>query len=847
MLCHRGRVLESNKEGASINHTDMAVIAHWDLRLVLLSYVIAVFASYTALDLAGRVVATHGRARRMWLTGGAFAMGTGIWAMHFTGMQALKMHVPVTYDVLVTLLSMAIAIAASALALVVVVRGVMRIPQLLVAGPVMGLGIASMHYTGMAAMQMPATISYDPFLFALSVLVAIGASIAALWLAFKFSVASNTGGSWRWTKGASALVMGAAIVGMHYTGMAAASFSPTDEGTGRVAAPGIDTFALGLGIGIVTLAILGLALAGSVVDRRFAERRKRENILRESEERFRAAFEQAAVGISQNGPDGRWLRVNQKFCEIVGYTREELLEKRFQEITHPDDLDANLDHVRRLLAGEIETYSMEKRFLHRDGSVVWVNSALSLVREPSGEPKYFIAVVEDISERKTLEEQLEYQAFHDPLTGLPNRALLLDRLQHALARTDRRGDYVGVLFLDLDGFKHVNDSLGHGAGDQLLVGVADRLSKGIRPEDTIARFGGDEFVVLLEGIEGAEEAIGRAERLAGQLRAPFMLSGEEVSVTLSVGLMLSATPQDRPEDLLRDADSAMYEAKKNGKARYAVFDPSMKRRALERVRLENDLRHALERSQFVIHYQPKVRLGSGEILGFEALIRWRHLERGLVLPDEFVPVAEESGLILPIGRWVLWEACRQTKEWQNQSPSSSSLSVCVNLSARQFGQPDLAGEVTKALVETGLEPGSLTLEITESVLMDEARSSVDTLRKLKDLGVKISVDDFGTGYSSLSYLKRFPVDYLKVDRSFVAELGRGAEADVIVSALIDLAHNLGVEAVAEGVETAEQLARLREMECTSGQGYYFAKPLPSEVIVTLLAQSFFLPGQSLAG
>ncbi len=825
----------------------MAVIGGWDLRLVVLSYVIAVFASYTALDLAGRVVATSGRVRRMWLTGGAFAMGTGIWAMHFTGMQAFQMRMPVTYDVLGTLLSMAIAIAASALALLVVVRGVMRARQLLVAGPIMGVGIASMHYTGMAAMQMPATISYDPPLFALSVLVAIGASMAALWLAFEFSVASNAGGSWRWTKGAGALVMGAAIVGMHYTGMAAASFSPTGERIGRVA-PGIDHLVLGLGIGIATLMILGLALAGSVVDRKFAERRKRENILRESEERFRAAFEQAAVGISQNGPDGRWLRANQKLCEIVGYTCEELLEKRFQDITHSDDLEADLGHVRRLLAGEVETYSMEKRYLRRDGSVVWVNVALSLVREPSGEPKYFIAVVEDISERKILEQQLEHQAFHDPLTGLPNRALLLDRLGHALARTDRRGEYVAVLFLDLDGFKHINDSLGHEAGDRLLVDVAERLSRCVRTEDTIARFGGDEFVVLLEDLAGKEEAIRCAERLARQLRAPFMLSGEEVYVTISVGVVTSATPQDWAEDLLRDADAAMYEAKKKGKARYAMFDPSMKRRALERLKLENDLRRALQRSEFVIHYQPQVRLESGEILGLEALVRWRHPGRGLVLPGEFIPVAEESGLIVPIGRWVLREACRQTKEWQDQSPSGVPLRVCVNLSARQFGQPGLlAGEVTKALSETGLEPSSLTLEITESVLMEDASSSVDSLHRLKDRGVEISVDDFGTGYSSLSYLKRFPVDYIKVDRSFVAELGRGAEGDVIVPAVIDLAHTLGVEAVAEGVETAGQLARLRELGCAMGQGYYFAKPLPSKVIASLLAEGLSLPSQHLAG
>ncbi len=412
----------------------------------------------------------------------------------------------------------------------------------------------------------------------------------------------------------------------------------------------------------------------------------------------------------------------------------------------------------------------------------------------------------------------------------------MNRLRQALDRTNPREDSVAVLFLDLDGFKHVNDSLGHEAGDQLLVSVAGRLARCMRLGDTLSRFGGDEFVVLLEDIARTDEAIQIAERIAEELQVPFEISGEEVSVTASLGIARSFTVHDRPESLLRDADAAMYMAKAKGKARHELFGPSMKHRALERLRLGNDLRRALKRGEFVVHYQPQVRVENGEIVGVEALARWEHPERGLVYPMEFIPFAEEAGLIAPIGKRVLEEACRQASRWKNRYPSDPPLGMCVNLSARQFNQPELAGEVAEVLRETGLEPGGLTLEITESVLMDDARSSTDTLHELKALGVRIGVDDFGTGYSSLSYLKRFPVDYLKVDRSFVAGLGRDLEDTGIVSAMIDLSHTLGLEAVAEGVETEEQLAKLQEMGCSFAQGFLFSKPLPSKAADTLLVR-----------
>lgn len=399
-----------------------------------------------------------------------------------------------------------------------------------------------------------------------------------------------------------------------------------------------------------------------------------------------------------------------------------------------------------------------------------------------------------------------------------------------------------MVFLDLDDFKVVNDSLGHKAGDDLLVEAAERLGACLRPEDTLARLGGDEFVVLLEDVVGRGEATEVAARVAGALRGPFSLGAhEDVFVSASVGIALGGGAEDRPagvpEELLRRADMAMYEAKRKGKAHHEVFEQRMNVAALERLRVGTDLRRAIERGEFRVHYQPEVSLKTGEVVGFEALVRWEHPEQGLISPARFIPVAEETGMIVPIGRWVLEEACRQAKEWREQRPNGPPLVMSVNLSARQFGHPDLVRDVAHTLGETGLDPGCLVLEITESAVMEDARSTIDTLKELKSLGVSLAIDDFGTGYSSLSYLRRFPVDYLKIDRSFVDGLGEHPEDTVLVSGIVDLANALGLKVVAEGVETEEQLALLRKMGCDLAQGYRFARPLPGERAGTLLRKA----------
>ncbi len=447
----------------------------------------------------------------------------------------------------------------------------------------------------------------------------------------------------------------------------------------------------------------------------------------------------------------------------------------------------------------------------------------------------------EVSERKIIEAKLIHDAFHDSLTGLPNRALFIERLGRVIQRTKRHKDYYfAVLFLDLDRFKVINDSLGHLLGDQLLIGFARRLEIYLRSVDTVARLGGDEFVILLDGIKDINCATQIADRIQKELTAPFDLNGYEVFISTSIGIALSTTGYNQPEEILRDADTVMYRAKALGKARYEVFDKDMHARAVTLLQLENDLRRSLERQELQVHYQPVVSLKTGRINGFEALVRWQHPRRGLVFPAEFVAIAEETGLIVPIGYWVLCEACRQMSAWQKFYQASDPLTISVNFSGKQFSQPDLIKQVDQILKKTGLDGKSLKFEITESVLIGNCDSATAMLLQLKSLGVQVDIDDFGTGYSSLSYLHRFPIDALKIDRSFVSRMGINNENLEIVQTIVTMAHNLGMSVVAEGIETAEQLAQLRSLQCEYGQGYFFSKPLNPEAAAAFIAKEALL-------
>jgi diguanylate cyclase (GGDEF)-like protein len=453
-----------------------------------------------------------------------------------------------------------------------------------------------------------------------------------------------------------------------------------------------------------------------------------------------------------------------------------------------------------------------------------------------------VELEKEVAERKQIEEQLRHNAFHDGLTDLANRALFMDHLQLALARAKRHENYqFAVLFLDLDRFKVINDSLGHVVGDKLLVGIARRLETAMRPGDTVSRLGGDEFTILLDDLGDAGEAGAVAERLLKELAMPYNLGGHEVFTSVSIGVALSATGYQSPEEILRDADTAMYRAKQLGKARYEVFDQTMHTRAVDRLEMERDLRRAVERRELFLQYQPIVSLDTGTVRGFEALVRWQHPERGLIPPAKFIPVAEETGMIIPIGLWVLGEACRQIRRWQGLCPADEPLTMNVNLSGKQFMQPDLLEQIEAVLRETGLDPRSLKLEITESVVMENIETATRTLERLRALGVELSIDDFGTGYSSLSYLQRFPVSTLKIDRSFVSRMTESDGTAEIVRTIMRLAQNLGMDVVAEGVETECQRAQLSALECEFGQGYYFSRPMDGEVAEGFLVSCFQQP------
>ena len=521
-----------------------------------------------------------------------------------------------------------------------------------------------------------------------------------------------------------------------------------------------------------------------------------------------------------------------------GYPAAELVGEPVVALAHPDDQAALRNLWEQLQEasprdGQDATRTIELRL--RDGASTWRRVALiatNLLHDPAVQG--IVVTVRDITERKAFEQQLTQQAFYDPLTGLPNRVLFQDRLEQALVRAGRRKDAVGLLFLDLDKFKLVNDSLGHQAGDKLLVEAAARLRACIRAQDTVARLSGDEFVVVLELLAGEEDALTVAKAIAHQFSCPFVLGGREIVVTASIGIAVSDVGREHADSLVRDADVALYRAKSDGRGRHVLFDPSMHTDSLARLELENDLRHALDHHELRVHYQPIVTMASGDFIEVEALVRWQHPTRGLVSPEEFIPIAEETGLIIPLGMWVLEEACRQIVAWHEQFPAKPPLTLSVNLSPRQFQQPSLVADVAEALRMSGLPAGRLRLEITEGVIMRDAEATIQTLWELKDLGLQLAIDDFGTGYSSLSYLKRLPLDVLKIDRSFVSGIGQSQEDTAIVHAIMALAKSLNLKVTGEGIETAEQAALLGQWGCDRGQGYLFSRPLDGQATGALL-------------
>ncbi|ROO34527.1 diguanylate cyclase (GGDEF) domain-containing protein [Pseudomonas sp. NFACC32-1] len=685
------------------------LIGSYSPALVLISLLVAVLASYTALDLAGRIATTQGRAARLWMTGGALAMGVGVWSMHFIGMLAFTLPIELGYDVSITALSLLIAILSCGFALWLVSQPRLPAWQLAFGALFMGAGISAMHYTGMAALQMQPGIDYDPTLFGASLVIAVGASAAALWIAFRLR--QNTPHV-RLARAGAAVIMGIAIVGMHYTGMAGARFS---EGSfcgalGGLSGKGLDNLVL-----ITTLAVLSIALLTSILDAR--------------------------------------------------------LEARTAELAQ----------------------------------------SLTLANR-----------------------ELTQLALHDPLTGLPNRVLLADRIGQAMYRVREQGGCFALMFIDLDGFKPVNDAFGHHMGDLLLREVALRLREDLRSQDTLARIGGDEFVLLVQLAE-ADDALRLAARQVGLIGRTFRVAEHELQISASVGIALYPGNGHSAEELLMNADAAMYHAKGTGKNGYSFFDASMNSNARRQLQLLQDLRIAVEQRQFSLHYQPKFDAANGRPVGAEALLRWVHPTQGLLMPDTFIDLAEKTGLIIAIGEWVLNEACRQMREWYVLG--YTDWRIAVNLSALQFCHAGLVQSVATALATHCLPANSLTLEITETTAMSDADASMTVLQQLSDMGVDLSIDDFGTGYSSLMYLKRLPANELKIDRGFVRDLEHDSDDAAIVSAIVALGQALGLRIVAEGVETDVQQSFLTRLGCDSLQGYLLGHPLPAERFLQNIRQA----------
>jgi diguanylate cyclase (GGDEF)-like protein/PAS domain S-box-containing protein len=560
--------------------------------------------------------------------------------------------------------------------------------------------------------------------------------------------------------------------------------------------------------------------------------------LRKSEERYALAVQGAKDGLWDWDLGTNEVYYSPRWKSMLGFSIEDLgtSPDEWMKRVHAEDLGRLKASMASHVLGHIPHFECEYRIAGKEGAYRWMLARGIAVRNGAGQVTRIAGSQTDISDRKEVEERLLRQALYDPLTGLPNRTLFMDRLRQTLRRARRNPKKsCAVLFLDMDRFKEVNDSLGHATGDQLLVAFARRLEKSVRPGDTVARLGGDEFTVLLEDVRGLDDAVRVAERTQKDFAAPFALDGQEVFVTVSIGIAPGGS-YEHPEELLRDADTAMYRAKERGRACFEVFDQGMHSRAVERLKLESELRRALERQEFRLHYQPIVSASDEGLLGFEALVRWQHPRRGLLPPSEFLGLAEETGLILPLDLWVMSEACHQIRRWHEEYPDHAGLTISVNLSGRHFAQRELVEEIREILTQSLLSPESLAVEITETVLLEGTQAVLDTLSGLKKLGVKLYLDDFGTGYSSLHYLHRLPFDRLKIDRSFVQQLGTESNQEQVVRTILALARQLSMGVVAEGVETRDQLHRLRSFECEQVQGFLISKPLEPENAEALLGQ-----------
>jgi diguanylate cyclase (GGDEF)-like protein len=778
-----------------------------DLWLVALGGAVCVLASAAAISLFHRARASQGWTRVRWIWLDAVAAGCGIWATHFIAMLAYDSGHIAGYNVGITLLSLVLAIVTVACGLRIALHDGHRflIP---LGGAVAGLGVAAMHYTGMAALEVPARISWSLDLVAVSVVLGCALAGLALWVAVRSEDMRTTA--------VASILFTVAIVSHHFTAMGAITLIPDPtRGAGGVSiSPAMLSFLTAL----ASVAILLISLVAALLDRRTKRQLLRQKVLLDT------ALENMSQGLCMFDADGRIMLANERYSALMGLdtgphdgeSLVSILERQKAAGQWMGDAAQYVgDLVREIKAGHTVT-----RVITR------LNRAIRVVHQPMTRGGW-VATFEDITEWEAAQQQIFHMARHDALTNLPNRALFREQLERAL-HLAKRDDQLAVFCLDLDHFKEINDSLGHPVGDALLKEVARRLSASVSQDDTVARLGGDEFAVVLFR-HGAAAAI---SALAGQLiediTAPYDVGGHHLVIGLSIGVALAPNDGNNPDELLKNADLALYRAKADGRGTYRFFEAGMDARAQARRLLELDLRMALRREEFEVHYQPIIDVAKERTVAFEALVRWRHPQRGTIPPSNFIPLAEETGLIIQLGETVLRKACQDAAGW------SDKVGVAVNLSPVQFKNLNLMSSVKSALAASGLAPGRLELEITESVLLQNSEATLATLHELRAHGVRISLDDFGTGYSSLSYLRSFPFDKIKIDRSFVQELASRDDSMAIVRAVTGLGRSLGIVTTAEGVETAEQLDLLRKEGCNQVQGYLFSKPRPAADVEEML-------------
>jgi len=949
--------------------------ANYDLVLVGLSFMLAVMASYAALGLGARIPHVGSERIPYWLVGGACAMGIGIWSMHFMGMLAFHLPIPLAYDLRLTTASVLIAILASGVALFVIRKGLTSPSKLLVSSLLMGGGIGGMHYTGMAALRMSPPIDYDPVLVLLSLVIAVTASYYAIRLSFAASRAAHF--IFTLPSLLSALVMGVAIAGMHYTGMFAARF-PFGS-VCRATEGGMDPTLLTVSTALASFSVLLFTLLMIVFDARLAAKdatmlvtlkqqneqleqratqlaEKMTQQIRESARHHRllaAIVEQAAIAIFTSDRDGRITRWNSGAERLFGfhaneatgmqlgefrsdmevddaYTREDLrgvIRERFlpvrdkgRRVRYVDMSSSHLFdqwatvigdvHIVQDVTAEKEAYDkllLMREVIQNSGEaivitdsrnrIVSVNAAfteitgysseeaigqtpsllssgrhdsafykdmwqqlmeqgswrgeiwnrrkngeiypewltITLLRDYRGNVRNYIAIFTDVSQYKAREAEIEFLAHHDTLTHLPNRLLLRDRLEQAIIHSRRHRTQVALLFLDLDRFKNINDSLGHEIGDRLLVEIGQRLRSIVREEDTVSRQGGDEFIIIMTGLESSQQVMALAERLLHGVSAKVQIEGHQVSVTPSIGISLYPDDARNIDELISKADAAMYHAKETGRATYQFFTEDLNKEIQLRIRIETALRRSLDEQRFHLVYQPLHDLRSGQVVGAEALLRCSgDGGRDPFSPGQFIPIAEENGLIIPIGEWVVGEACRQLAAWRAAGLEPPRISI--NLSARQLDDGSVIDLLYQTLLQHGIPASFVEVELTESAIMKNVALSRKRLDQIKELGIAVAVDDFGTGYSSLSYLQRLPIDVLKIDSSFVNAIARDHSSHSLTRAIINLARGLKLSTVAEGIETREQLEHLKQLGCAVGQGYFLCRPLPADSFADYLRE-----------